>query len=93
MICDNCKVDKLVNDFLNNSNICYKCIYQKKIEKTGEMRTEKQIPCRNCGKNLIMDKNSKKRQRTIFCCHECACWGYRNLTKNYLYKKQKGLQK
>lgn len=87
MICCNCKIDKLITDFLNNSIICYKCVYRKKLEKT----TEKQIPkpsiCRTCGKGIVQLKSHKKRQRTVFCSQDCAIKGHKEMVKNHWTRK------
>ena len=87
MICDNCKVDRLVSDFLNNQNICYKCSYRKKTEKTVEKRTEPKLLCRTCGKEFFHQKDLKKRQRTVFCSYECAETGHKKLTENHWTRK------
>lgn len=87
MICDNCKVDKLVTDFINNQKFCYRCEYQKKLEKTPKKQTPKPTFCRMCGKEVKHQENLKKRQRTVFCCEQCALSGHRELTKNYWCRK------
>jgi hypothetical protein len=83
MICDSCKIDRLVNDFVNKSNICYKCVYQEKLEKMGKKRTRKVNFCRMCGKEVIHKENFKKRQRTVFCSCECAEKGHKELINNH----------
>lgn len=87
MICDNCKVDRLVKDFLNNSNICFKCVYQQKIEKTAEKRTPIRFTCRICGNEFSHKENMKKRQRTVFCSCECAEKGHNELINNHWTRK------
>jgi hypothetical protein len=72
MICDSCKTDRLVNDFLNNSNICYKCVYRKKLEISPGKKILKTVFCRICKKEVIKDKELKKRQRNVYCSYECA---------------------
>lgn len=91
MICDNCGQDLLVDDFINNQNICYKCVYRKKLEKTQKNRTNEPTDCRVCGKEVIHKKYLKKRQRTVFCSHECAQVGHKELTKNYWCRKVCGV--
>ena len=83
MICDNCKIDRLVTDFIKNQKYCYRCEYQKKIEKTQKKQTPKPTFCRICGKEVITEKNLKKRQRTVFCSCECAQLGHKNLINNH----------
>ena len=87
MFCDSCKTEKLVSDFINNKNICYKCMYQKKIEKIQGKRTPKVFFCRCCEKEIIHDKELKKRQRTVFCSEECAEKGHRERVGNYWTRK------
>jgi len=87
MICDSCKRDRLVNDFINNQNICYQCVYKEKLTKTLENRTEKLPKCRTCGKQVIHKKELKQRQRSVFCSQECALTGHKKLTKNYWCRK------
>lgn len=87
MICDSCKEDKLVNDFINNQTICYQCVYRKKILKNVENRSEKPRFCRACKKEVIIKKELKKRQRTVFCCQECALAGHKEIKKNYWCRK------
>lgn len=87
MICGSCKIDCLVDDFINNSNICYRCVYRKKLEKPPKKRISKPTLCRTCGKEVIHIENKKRRQRTIFCSQECAEKGHRETTKNYWTRK------
>jgi len=83
MICDDCKIDRLVTDFLNKSNICYKCIYRKKTEKILKKRTPKPLFCRICGSEVIQQENLKKRQRSVFCSCECALAGHKEQINNH----------
>lgn len=87
MFCDSCKFDRLVKDFLNNSNICYQCVYRKKMEKTPKNKTSKFKYCRICDKEIIRLENQKQRQRTVFCSDECAKKGHQQLIKNYWTRK------
>ena len=87
MICDNCKIDKLVRDFINNQKFCYKFEYQKKISKTPKKRTSTQKCCRMCKKKIIRLDGVKKRQRTVFCSLECAEKGHKEICNNYWTRK------
>lgn len=78
MICCSCKIDKLVTEFINNENICYKCVYRKKLDNTLEKRANVKNFCRTCGNQIIIKKNLKKRQRTVFCSKECAELGHKH---------------
>lgn len=91
MFCDNCKKDRLVTDFIKNQEFCYHCEYQKKIEKSKEKRTDKKVFCRVCDKEVIQDKNLKKRQRTVFCSLECAQQGHKELSSNYWTRQVKSV--
>ncbi len=83
MICDNCKKERLITDFINNQKFCFRCEYRKKLEKTLKKQTEKQVVCRVCGKAVIQKENLKKRQRTVFCSLACARTGHKDLTNNH----------
>lgn len=87
MICDSCKIDRLVTDFIKNQKFCYRCEYQKKIEKTTGKRTPNPTFCRMCGKQVVRIENLKKRQRTVFCSYECAEKGHKKLIKNHWTRK------
>lgn len=87
MICDSCKSERLVSDFINNQNICFRCIYHKKLEKSGIIRTDKPLTCRMCGKQIPHKKNAKKRQKTVFCSYACAEKGHRELNNKYWTKQ------
>lgn len=86
MICDICKIDKLITDFINSENICYKCLYRIKIAKMSKKRTEPIANCRCCGEPIIRKKNERKRQRTVFCSVECAEKGHKDQLKNHWTK-------
>jgi hypothetical protein len=73
----------LVTDFIKSENICYKCMYRQKIEKTIEKRTSNPTHCRTCGNEIINKKNLKKRQRTVFCSCECAEKGHKHQLNNH----------
>lgn len=83
MICDNCKKDRLVNDFINNQKFCFHCEYQIKLSKVPKKRTPKSVLCRICHKEVIRVENLKKRQRTVFCSCECAQIGHKELSNNH----------
>ncbi len=87
MICDNCKNDRLITDFINNQEFCYHCIYRIKLQKSMENRTPSSSSCRTCGGEVIRLKNEKKRQRNVFCSCECAKKGHKELIKNYWIRK------
>lgn len=83
MICDNCGIDRLVTDFINNQKFCYHCEYRIKLEKTPIKRTKDPNKCRICNKEIIHEENARKRQRNVFCSQECAAYGHKILSKNY----------
>ena len=87
MICENCKVDRLVTDFINSQEFCYHCMYRIKLEKATGKRTPKPTVCRMCEKVIITKMNQKKRQRTVFCSPECAELGHKHLLKNHWTRK------
>lgn len=87
MICSNCNIDRSVTDFVKNQEFCYRCEYQKKLEKARQKRTRRVAFCRVCGNEVIHKENLKKRQRTVFCSCECAQKGHKELTKNYWCRK------
>lgn len=83
MICDNCKIERLVTDFIKNQKYCYRCEYQIKLSKTPKKRTKKQKLCRVCQKEITQTENVKKRQRDVFCSHQCAQKGHEEQLKNH----------
>jgi len=83
MICDNCKIERPIVDFIKNKKYCFRCEYRKKMEKEPEYRPLKKFKCRICGKEFSHEKNLKKRQRTVFCSQECAQKGHKELCNNY----------
>lgn len=87
MICEICKIDKPLKDFLRNQTHCYKCEYAKKIEKQKKHK-EKKL-CRICGEEIIFNEQAKKRQRTVFCSLECAETGHDILKNEYWVRKIK----
>lgn len=87
MICGNCKIDRLVSDYINNQKFCYHCIYRIKLQKNVENRTEKPKLCRVCNTEIKREKSQKKRQRTIFCSEECALKGHKKQLDNYWTRK------
>ena len=64
MLCPVCQIEKLDKDFLNDSPICYKCVYQLKITKKDSKKKEERL-CRECEKPVSYP-------RRVFCSIECA---------------------
>lgn len=89
MICDNCKVERLITDFINNQKFCYRCEYRIKLEKSTEKRTKKPALCRTCGNEVTIESDAKKRQRTVFCSCECAEKGHKEQLNKYWTRKIK----
>lgn len=87
MICDRCKLNKPDNDFINNQNICFRCVYNLKTQKTTEKRTAEPMVCRVCNKEIVRKTNLKKRQRSVFCSDECAKQGQKELVRNHWTRK------
>lgn len=87
MICDGCKNNRLVNDFINNQNICYQCSYRKKLENLPKKKGKDHYFCRYCNKEIFQEKDIKKRQRTVFCSAECAQIGHQEQTNNHWTRK------
>jgi len=92
MICANCNIDRLVNDFINNQKFCYHCEFQIKLTKSPKRQTPKPSLCRTCGKEIPHKKNLGKRQRTVFCSGECAKKGHKNLLNNHWTRKVRYLE-
>lgn len=86
-MCDNCKKDKLVSDFINNQKFCYQCEYRIKLEKTPKKQTPKPKLCRMCDKEITHVDNLRKRQRDVFCSCECAKKGHKEMIQNYWTRK------
>lgn len=89
MICNSCKTEKLISDFINRENICYKCLYREKIKKTSKKQIKGPTLCRTCGKEVIHKKTEKKRQRTVFCSLRCAQKGHKLQVSNHWTRKIK----
>ena len=87
MICDSCKKERLVSDFLKSHKFCYKCVYQEKITKSMRKRTEQHSLCRTCNQIIINKKKEKRRQRTVYCSCECAEKGHKDQVNNYWTRK------
>lgn len=85
MLCDRCLLDREVSDFLKNQKFCYKCIYEIKTE--GKIKKTKKNYCRVCSKEVILEKNARKRQRSVFCSCECALKGHKSLSNNHWTRK------
>jgi hypothetical protein len=89
MICCSCKKERKETDFINNQKFCYRCEYQKKLEKAPEKQTDISKQCRICNKEIPQIKNLKKRQRSVFCSLECAQKGHKALSNNYWTRQVK----
>jgi hypothetical protein len=87
MICNSCKNDVLVTDFINNQKFCYHCMYRIKLAKGSLKRTRKSHACRTCGKQVFRLESIKKRQRTVFCSNECAGKGHKKQVNNHWTRK------
>jgi hypothetical protein len=87
MICDNCKVDRIESDFINNQKFCYRCEYRKRLEIKPKNRTVRPKTCRLCGSIIQNIDGLKKRQRTIYCSVECSEKGYQEMRKNHWTRK------
>ena len=87
MICDNCKIERLEKDFINNQKFCYRCEYRKKLLNSPKKRTKKPIYCRMCGDEVVHDKSLKKNPRTSFCSVECANEGHKISIDNHWTRK------
>lgn len=87
MICDCCKKERLVDDFINNHKFCYHCVFRQKMSKSTGIRTKSPPLCRTCGNPIVIKKGLKKRQRTVFCSHECAEKGHKNQLNNHWTRK------
>jgi predicted nucleic acid-binding Zn ribbon protein len=83
MLCRNCKIDRLITDFINNQKFCYHCMYRIKLEKDGLRRVRPHLFCRICGKEIVIKENLKKRQRSVFCSNECAVQGHKKQLNNH----------
>lgn len=82
MICKECLKDRDNKDFIASQKVCYKCIYNKKINKNKNNKKETN-KCRICGNNIIFDESIKQRHRTIFCSEQCAIAGHKHHCRNY----------
>jgi hypothetical protein len=87
MICDNCKIDRLEKDFINNQKFCYICEYQKKLQISMENRTKKTFVCRLCKKEFTQIENAKRRQRDKYCSEECSKEGHQKQIDGYWTRK------
>ena len=83
MICDNCNIDREDSDFIKSQKFCYRCEYQKKVEKTPKKKIKKLGPCRVCGGKIPVQEILTQQQRSVFCSAQCADMGHREFTKNY----------
>lgn len=83
MICDSCKLVRLVSDFINNQKFCFHCMYRIKLAKSMKNHISKNQFCRICGVRVIQDINLKKRQRSIYCSLNCAKEGHKKQLNNH----------
>lgn len=72
MICLVCKRDFPDRDFMNNTSICYRCVYKSKICKKNFPKIEVKTTCRECGKEMPKENKS---QRKVYCSDECYMTG------------------
>ena len=87
MLCDNCKTERLVTDFINKQKFCYHCVYRIKLENTSKKRIPRKLFCRICGEEFVRKESLKKRQRTVFCSQECAHRGHKKQLNNHWTRK------
>ena len=87
MICSNCNIDRLVSDFINNQEYCYRCVFKKKRIKSTETRTPKKLKCRHCEEEIPCKNEAGKRQRSIYCSNECARLGHEKQLNNHWTRK------
>lgn len=83
MICDNCKIDRLVSDFIKNQKYCYRCEYQQRLLKTQNIKGVKKNFCRMCAKEIPRVKDLKKRQRTVYCSEKCSLEGHKDICSKF----------
>ncbi len=88
MICEECLNNRDDKDFISNQKICYKCIYNNKLNKSKKNKKEVN-KCRICGNKIIYDESIKQRHRTTFCSEQCAIQGHKDHCKNYWTRKLK----
>jgi len=87
MFCENCKHELNESDFVNNQKFCYKCVFRIKQQKIEETRKSHKRICRECGKEIIVATDEKKRQRNIFCSQVCAEIGHKKQLNNHWTRK------
>lgn len=83
MICDNCKNERLITDFINNQKFCYQCTYRIKLEKIKKKQPPKVLFCRVCKEEIINNNSSKTKHRSVFCSEACADIGHRESRRSY----------
>ena len=86
MICPECLKECDRKDFLMGNKTCYRCVYQKKKGKTKSKEIKK-IYCRICESEIIIDKSTKQRHRTIFCSEACYIIGRKNQCRDHWTRK------
>ena len=86
MICPDCKKACDEKDFIQNQTSCFRCSYAKK-KLTDSILKEETLKCKICQKELLLDSNLKKRQRTIYCSDSCAKQGRTEMNSNHWTRK------
>jgi hypothetical protein len=76
VICLTCCADKNVKDFLMGKKECYKCVYERKINK--ENSKPKINKCRVCTKNC-------SEHRWVYCSKKCAEIGELKQNREYWF--------
>ena len=79
MICENCLIDCKEKDFLMGNKTCYRCVYNKKKEKTKISKKNKHC-CRICQNEII---NSEQNTRKVFCSQNCYLIGQRDMCRHH----------
>ena len=62
MICKKCSADRKPTDFLNKNGVCYRCVYNAKLEKYRDPEPKK---CRICETPIAS-------QRWVYCSNYCS---------------------
>jgi hypothetical protein len=87
MICPNCNRSCLAADFMKNQTVCYKCSYEMKKLGIEQKNEDLGHLCKVCGNKIILDKNAKKKQRSVYCSEDCALKGHKCVNSNYWTRK------
>ncbi len=81
MLCTGCRLDLEGNHFINNKEMCYKCVYRLKCSKSKE----KIYFCKECN-SQIKKATNKINQRKVYCSKECAKKGAKKTSNNFWTK-------